>query len=172
MKKIKNLLIAFVLTVGTVGFANAQDDAQVAHIASQQLIEMMPGYKSAMSELEKLQNTYSANLKTMMTEAQGLQKKFQAEAETNTPEQNEANLMEFQQAKQRINEYQQNAYKQLQQKEQELLKPVYEKARVAIQKVARAKGYEYVLDSTTGTGVLLADGYDLLPAVKKELAIQ
>ncbi len=51
------------------------------------------------------------------------------------------------------------------------LKPVLEKARTTIQKVARAKGYDYVLDSTTGTGVIMADGYDLMPDVKKELGI-
>ena len=34
-----------------------------------------------------------------------------------------------------------------------------------------AKGYKYVLDSTTGTGLILADGYDLMADVKKELGI-
>ena len=42
---------------------------------------------------------------------------------------------------------------------------------VAIQKVARAKGFKYVLDSTTGTGLILADGYDLMADVKKDLGI-
>ena len=41
-----------------------------------------------------------------------------------------------------------------------------------MQKVARAKGYEYVLDSTTGTGIIMADGYDLMNDVKAELGIQ
>lgn len=172
MKKIKTVLIAFVLTLGTIGYAQAQEDAQVAHIASQKLIEMMPGYKSAMGELEQLQNTFSATLQDMYKETQGLNKKYQAEAATKTPAENKSRAQELQKAQQKIREFQQNAYKKLQAKEQELLKPVYEKARVAIQKVARAEGYEYVLDSTTGTGVLLADGYDLLPAVKKELGIQ
>ncbi|MEP2968991.1 MAG: OmpH family outer membrane protein, partial [Nonlabens ulvanivorans] len=34
-----------------------------------------------------------------------------------------------------------------------------------------AKGFDYVLDSTTGTGVIMADGYDITPDVKKELGI-
>ena len=48
---------------------------------------------------------------------------------------------------------------------------MYEKARVAIQKVARAKGYDYVLDSSNGAGVIMADGYNLMPDVKKELGM-
>lgn len=171
MKQFKTFFIAMVLSLGTISFAQAQE-SQIAHIASQELIEMMPGYEAAMVELQQLQTTYQTSGEDMMKEFQNLTKQYQAEAPTKTNEENEARALELQKTKSKIMEFQQNAYKQMQQKEQELLKPVYEKARTAIQKVARAKGYEYVLDSTTGTGVLLADGYDLLPAVKKELGIQ
>lgn len=171
MKKFRTFLIAVSLSVGTIAFAQAQD-SKVAHIASQELIEMMPGYKSAMSELEQLQSTYQASISEMMKEAQSLTKQYQAEAPTKTEEENQARAMELQGSKAKIQEFQQNAVQQMQKKEQELLKPVFEKARTAIQKVAREKGYDYVLDSTTGTGVLLADGYDLMPAVKKALGIQ
>ena len=44
-----------------------------------------------------------------------------------------------------------------------------EKAQAAVKKVAKAKGITYVLDATTGSGVIVADGEDLLVAVKKEL---
>ena len=50
-----------------------------------------------------------------------------------------------------------------------MLRPILERAREVIQKVAREKGYEYVLDSSIGTGVLLADGYNLMDDVKAEL---
>jgi outer membrane protein len=69
----------------------------------------------------------------------------------------------------RIQKYQDDASKSLQDKQIELQKPLTEKALAAIQKVARAKGFQYVLDSTLGSGVLLADGMDLLADVKKEL---
>ncbi len=36
-------------------------------------------------------------------------------------------------------------------------------------KVSKAQGYQYVLDSTQGGGVLVADGKDLLADVKTEL---
>jgi outer membrane protein len=69
----------------------------------------------------------------------------------------------------RIQQYQQTAQKELQQKQEDILKPILEKARLAIQKVAKAKGYQYVLDASTGSGVLMAEGPDLLADVKKEL---
>ena len=51
------------------------------------------------------------------------------------------------------------------------LLPILTKAQQAIHKVARAKGYKYVMDSTIGGGVIMADGPDLMADVKKELKI-
>lgn len=170
MKNLKTLFIALALTFGATTFANAQ--TKVAHIASQELIESMPEYKTAMSQLEKLQNTYDAEIKSMLTEASNTMKRYQSEADTKTEEENAKRANELQMTERTIGEYRQNAMKDLQKKEMELLKPVYEKARLSVQKVARAKGYNYVLDSTTGTGVIMADGYDLMPDVKKDLGIK
>ena len=169
MKQIKTFLIAAALILGLSNVANAQ--SKVAHIASQELVNQMPAYKSAMKELEKLQNTYDAEIKNMLTELQNTVKKFQAEESTKTQEENAKRAVELQNTEKTIAEYRQNALKDLQQKEVELLKPVIEKARVTVQKVARAKGYQYVLDSTTGTGIIMADGYDLMADVKADLGI-
>jgi outer membrane protein len=169
MKQFKTLLIAVALILGATSFANAQ--TKVAHIATQELIEQMPSYKAAMNQLEKLQKTYDTQIKEMVTEAQNTMKRYETEAQTKTDEQNQKRALELQQTQRSIGEYRQTAVQDLQQKEMELLKPVLEKARTTIQKVARTKGYDYVLDSTTGTGVIMADGYDLMPDVKKELGI-
>jgi outer membrane protein len=107
----------------------------------------------------------------MMTEFSNTYKQYSQEAESKTAEENAKRSQEMQTTEQTIAQYRQNALQDLQKKEVELLKPVYEKARVAVQKVARAKGFDYVIDSTTGTGVILADGYDLMADVKKDLGI-
>ena len=169
MKRIKSILITTALILGISTAVSAQ--SKVAHIASQELVNQMPSYKSAMGELEKLQTTYDAEIKNMLTELQNTVKRFQSEEATKTQEENAKRAVELQSTEKTIAEYRQNALKDLQQKEVELLKPVIENARVIVQKVARAKGYEYVLDSTTGTGVIMADGYDLMSDVKAELGI-
>ncbi len=169
MKQFKTLLIAVALTLGATTFTNAQ--SKVAHIASQELIEQMPEYTSAMNQLEKLQKTYDTEIKDMVTEAQATMKRYEAEAQTKTDEENAKRANELQQTQRTIGEYRQNAMQELQTKEMELLRPVMEKARNTIQKVAREKGYDYVLDSTTGTGLIMADGYDLMPDVKAALGI-
>ncbi|MBP2832481.1 OmpH family outer membrane protein [Aquimarina sp. U1-2] len=169
MKQFRTLLIAFALTIGTSSFVNAQ--SKVAHVASQELVESMPAFKAAKSEIEKLNKTYDAEIRNMVLELQNTIKKYSQEAETKTDEENLKRQQEIQATEKSINDYRQNALKDLQKKEIELMKPIYEKARTSIQKVARAQGFQYVLDSTTGTGVIMADGKDLMADVKKDLGI-
>ncbi|WP_299432324.1 OmpH family outer membrane protein [uncultured Aquimarina sp.] len=169
MKKFRTLLVACALILGASSFVNAQ--SKVAHIASQELVEAMPAFKAAKSEIEKLNKTYEAEIRNMVLELQNTMKKYQAEVATKTEEENAKRAQEVQATEKSIGDYRQNALQDLQKKEIELLKPIYESARVSIQKVARAQGFQYVLDSTTGTGVILADGKDLMADVKKDLGI-
>jgi outer membrane protein len=96
-------------------------------------------------------------------------KKYESEATTVGEAVNETRAKEMQDMGQRIQQFRETAQKEVQQKEMDLVKPIMDKAKNAIQKVAKAKGYQYVLDSTTGSGVILADGPNLLVDVKKEL---
>ncbi|MCM8568820.1 OmpH family outer membrane protein [Gramella jeungdoensis] len=169
MKQFRTLFIALALMIGATAFTNAQ--SKVAHIATQDLVQSLPEYKSAMDQLQKLEKTYDAEIKDMLSEAQSTMQRYEAEANTKSEEENQKRATELQAAQRRIQEHSAKARQDLQKKENDLLRPILEKVRTAIQKVARDKGYDYVLDSTTGTGVLLADGYDLMPDVKKELGL-
>lgn len=170
MKQFRTFFIAVALTLGATAFSNAQ--SKIAHIASQDLVKAMPAYTNAMDQLDKLQKTYDTEIKDMMSEAQKTIQRYDQEAPTKTEEENAKRAQEVQSARQKIQEYGQKAQEDLQKKQMDLLKPVYEKARLAIQKVARAKGFDYVLDSSNGSGVIMADGYDLMPDVKKELGLK
>lgn len=169
MKQFRTLFIALALTIGATAFTNAQ--SKVAHIATQELVQTLPEYKNAMDQLQKLEKTYDAEIKDMLSEAQSTMQRYEAEANTKSEEENQKRATELQAAQRRIQEHSAKARQDLQKKENDLLRPILEKVRTAIQKVARDKGFDYVLDSTTGTGVLLADGYDLMPDVKKELGL-
>lgn len=167
MRHFKTLLFAAILFIGATSFTMAQ--SKIAHINTSDLIEAMPQMKSAKAELEKLGKTYEAEIQKMATEYQNKAKQYQAEVETKTEEENQKRAQEIGTIEQSIRQYQATAQEDLQKKEAELMKPIFEKAKAAIQKVAKAQGFEYVLDSTQGSGVLLADGKDLLADVKKEL---
>ncbi len=166
MKQLKTLFIAIVMFFGAQ-VASAQ--TKVGHIDVSALMTTMPAMKAAEAQLNKLREGYDTEYKKLVTEYQTKAAKYQQEAETAGDVLNQTRSQEMQDMGTRIQKYQDDASKSLQDKSVELQKPLMEKAQAAIQKVARAKGIQYVLDSTVGSGVLLADGVDLLADVKKEL---
>lgn len=167
MKQLKTLLIAAALFIGANQTISAQ--AKVAHIDVQELMTNMPEMKTAQAQVKKISETYDNEYKTMVTEYQNKMKKYESEATTVTEAVNETRAKEMQDMGQRIQQYRDTAQKELQQKEMDLVKPIMDKAKAAIQKVAKAKGFQYVLDATPGSGVIVADGPSLLADVKKEL---
>ena len=166
MKKMKSLFVAIMLFVGATSFVNAQ--TKIAHINTQALAESMPEMKAAQSQLENLQRTYDTEIKTLVKEFETKIKQYEVEAESKTAEVNAKRAEEVQGMQANINAYRQGAMEDLQKKQEDLIAPILEKARTAIQKVGRSQGYEYVLDSSS---LLLAEGKDLLIDVKKELGI-
>lgn len=169
MKHLKSLFIALLLFAGASGIANAQSN--IAHIDTQALIEAMPEMKAAQSQLEKLQKTYDTEIKTLMKEVETKAQQYGNEQDSKTEEENIKRVQEIQGMQNNIAAYREQALKDLQQKEIDLFQPILDKAKAAIEKVGRAQGFQYVIDSSAGNGVLLAEGKDLLADVKKELGI-
>jgi outer membrane protein len=169
MKKIKSLLVAMMLLVGATSFVTAQ--SKMAHIDTQALMESMPEMKAAQNQLEKLQKTYDTEIKAMAKEFESKVKQYGNEEGSKTQEENEKRVQEVQAMEKNISAYRQQAMEDLRKKELDVYQPILDKARTAIQKVARAQGIQYVMDATAGSGLLLADGKDLLVDVKKELGI-
>jgi outer membrane protein len=164
MKQIKTLLIAALLILGANNTMNAQ--AKVAHVDVSEIMSKMPAMLDAQNQLQKLSGTYDAEYKKMVDEYQTKIKKYEAEAATVTEAINGERSKEVQDMQKRIVDYRDNAQKELQQKETDIVKPLMEKVRAAIQKVGKAKGYQYVLDGST---LLLADGPNITVDVKKDL---
>ncbi|MEN2401910.1 OmpH family outer membrane protein [Flavobacterium sp. MC2016-06] len=164
MKQIKTLLIAAIFILGASNTMNAQ--AKVAHVDVSEIMSKMPAMLDAQNQLQKLSGTYDAEYKKMVDEYQVKIKKYEAEAATVTDAINGERSKEVQDMQKRIVDYRDNAQKELQQKETDIVKPLMEKVRASIQKVGKAKGFQYVLDGST---LLLADGPNITADVKKDL---
>lgn len=169
MKRMKTILVAMALILGTAGATFAQ--TKIAHIDAQKLIESMPEYKAAQASLEKIERSYDTEIKAMMKELETKMKLYDSEASSKTEQENQKRVEEVQEMDANIRAYRQQAMQDLGKKQEDLIKPILEKAQKAIQKVGKAQGYQYVLDSTTGSGIILADGKDLMADVKKDLGM-
>jgi outer membrane protein len=163
-KEFKILVVAAFLFVAGNQKIHAQ--AKVAHVDVSELMAKMPAMLDAQKQLEKLSGTYDGEYKTMVDEYQNKLKKYEQEATTVTDAVNETRSKEVQDMQKRIVDYRDNAQKELQQKEADIVKPIMEKVKASIQKVGKAKGYQYVLNSE---GLLLTDGPNITADVKKDL---
>lgn len=167
MKHLKKIAVVLVLFIAASSFVNAQ--SKVAHINVQQLLSDMPAMKIAQSELKKLSETYQADIQASVTEFQNKATLYQNESPSKTKEENEKRALELQGFEKNIGEANQVAQQEIQKKQAELIGPITEKAKLAIEKVAAAQGFDYVLDSQVGGSVLVATGKDILAEVKQEL---
>ncbi|MEC4003177.1 OmpH family outer membrane protein [Flavobacterium sp. SUN052] len=163
MKQFRTFLIA---AVALLGFQTINAQAKTAHVDVQEIMTKMPAVLDAQNQLKKLSDTYSAEYKTMVDEYQSKIKKYDAEAATVTDAVNQTRQTEMQDMGKRIGDYQETAQKDLQKKEADLMKPITDKVKASIQKVGKAKGFQYVFNAAD---LLLTDGPDITADVKKDL---
>lgn len=163
MKQFKTLLLAAVLFFGA-NQVNAQ--SKIAHVNVEEIMTKMPAVLESQKQLEKISQTYETEFTTMRNEYQARLQKYSAEAETTTEMLNKERQKEVEDMEKRIQDYGQNAQKEIQQKRMDLMKPIQEKIKASIEKVGRAKGFQYVADAAS---FIYADGTDLTADVKKDL---
>lgn len=164
-----------VLFVMIVGFANGQSP-KFGHIDLQALIQVMPERATAETDFNKFQDELEGLLTTMQTDLQNMFQEFEKLPETTSELVKNAKAQEIQDKQQRIQNFSTSANQQLQQKQSELFAPILEKAKIAIEGVAKEQGLIYVFDiSGTQMGVVLYksnESKDILPQVKVKLGIQ
>jgi len=170
MKQIVNIIVVLVFLCYSAGL-NAQSKAKFGHIDSNELLQAMPGKDSAQAKLKEYTKTIEEQFQGMQTELETKYQDFLAKESTMTDLIKQTKTKELQEMQARIDEFQTSAQKDLQNKEAELLTPIIDKAKKAIEDVAKEGGYTYVFDS--GVGVLLYSepSDDILPLVKKKLGI-
>lgn len=162
-------VVVFVIITATV---NAQTP-KFGHIDLQALVQVMPERATAETEFNNFQSELEEVLGDMQKGYQTALTELEKLGEGASEIKRNAKITELQDMQQRMQSYQQNAQLQLQQKQGELLQPVFDKAEKAIEEVAKEKGLIYVFD--IGTKVVLYksnDSMDLLPLVKTKLGIQ
>ncbi len=167
MKNLKSLL--FILLVTTSFAVKAQ---KIAFIQLDSLLSVMP----EMTEAKKTSADYYKQLETtLQTMQKDLNEKlstYQENEKTYTDLIKQTKQKELQDLNQRIQDFQVQAQTDFQKKNDELTKPINAKAKKAIDKVAKAKGYKMVIDASGGTLLYSEPADDLLNAVKAELGIK
>ena len=125
MKNLKSLLLTTLMIAlpMTVTFAQSK----IAHIDTQKLISEMPEVIAAQKQIQALEKTYANDIENSIKEYTAKAQAYEAEARNQTDIVNQARQNEMQSMQQNIQTYRETATQDLQKKQAEMMRPLYDK---------------------------------------------
>lgn len=168
----RNLILGVIFSMLLMaGPAYSQVNPKFGYIDSNELLELMPGKDSIQTALEAYGRSLESQLQTMYQEYQTKLGDYQTNSATMSNIIRQTKERELADMETRIQEFQQQADVDLQNKQMELLEPLLTKARNAIEEVADENGYTYIFDAGVGMLLYYEKGDNILPLVRKKLGI-
>jgi len=149
---------------------------KIGHVNSQEIMSKMPDIKVIETKIQKESQKMDEMYAEMMQKAQEAAQSFQkAQNDGESESVVKAKYEEAINLEQRMQVFAQDAQKELQTLQNDLLAPVVEKIQNAINDVAKSGKYSYILDTGSGFNVILYnDGpgsNDITSEVKKKLKL-
>jgi len=162
-----------ILAVGILSMAFVLQAQKFGHVSSEALLQAMPEYDSAQLKLQELQQHYELEIERIQVEINKKIEEFNQNEATMSELIKEAKASEVQELQMRLQNYSQTAQQDLQQQSQIVIQPVMEKARGAIEEVAKEHGLIYVFDISQGNPIYTSEeSLDMVPLVKAKLGVQ
>jgi len=169
---IKNLILSF-LFVGAIFNSSAQ---RYAVIDSKYILQKMPEYRSAQQRLDQFSEQWQQEIDKKSTDLDRMYKNFDAEQVMLSDELKKKREDELYNKEMELKDLQKKRYGyegDIFKKRQELIKPIQDKVYNAIQRLAVAKSYDFILDKSEGITVIFADPkLDKSDDVLRELGVK
>ena len=165
----KKILLTICLVVAGLFAAEAQN--KLGYINSNELLSIMPESTEMQTELQSYAKGLESSLAAMQAEGEKKLADYQQNEATMSDLVKQDKVRELESIQQRIPEFQQNAQESLAAKEQELITPILDKARKAIEDVAKEGNFTYIFDASTGNILYAAESENVLPLVKAKLGL-
>lgn len=170
MKKLLfSLLSCFVLSAGT--FAQ-----RYAVIDSKYILEKVPEYKDAQKKLDDFSKMWQQEIDKKSADLDRMYKEYDAEQVMLSDELKKKREDELYNKEKEVRDLQRKRFGyegDIFKKRQELIKPIQDRVYNAIQKLAVAKLYDFILDKSEGITVIFADPkLDKSDDVLKEMGVK
>jgi outer membrane protein len=170
-------IISVAVLIVVIAFAGRSAMAQsfkFGHINSDELIQSMPEYDSATVKLEKFRKELVNALELMGVELNNKNEAYQKDAKNLSDIVKQTKEQELVDMQKRIQDFQNNAQTQLQNKQTEVFQPIYAKVDKAIKDVGKENGFLYVFDVAKGSLLYFDESksINVMPMVKTKLGLK
>jgi len=171
MRNVVKIIVLVVFIFGVTA-VNAQTKTRIGHIDFGKLIEQLPGQDTVKTAMAKYAQSLQDQYQSMQTELQSKIDDYSKNKETFSALIKQTKEKEVADLQTRMEAFQQSAQQDMSDQESKLSAPFIEKAKKAIQEVAKENGFSYVLNNYEGLILYNEGGEDIMPLVKKKLGIQ
>ncbi len=171
--KTKLWIIAIALTAVSFG-ASAQGGLKIGYTTPDYILNQLPEAKQIEADLKSRQNVLQNQLQAKAKEFETKMADYQANAASWDELIRADKEQELTALQQSFQKFQQEAEQSIRKKEEELLRPVYEKIGKAIEEVAKENGYSHVFNlGAPGLDIMLyaREQDDITNLVLKKLGI-
>jgi len=170
MKKTTFFLLVSVFIL--VSFFNPMSESKVGHIDTEYIFKKIPAYQDAQSELEKVAKQYKSEIEKKYRVVDSLYKIYQKEEvllpqETKIKKQTEIIDKENEAKELQTKYFGQSGL--MDQKREELLKPIQDNVYNSLKKLAEDGDYDYIFDKATGEILYARSSRDQSDALLKKL---
>jgi outer membrane protein len=166
----KNVFIAVAMMLFTLA-AQAQ---KFGHINVGNLLEQIKEVKTADTMMLKMRDQLSVKGQEMMKKAEADYQKYITDANsgTLTPIETQKREADLQKQQSDIEAYRTEIGQQLEQKRQELLKPILDRVEKAIKDVGKENNFTFIFDVSTGAMLYTLEANDVTPLVKAKMGLK
>jgi len=136
---------------------HAQSNSNIGHINMNEILQAIPEADSARAVIQKETEDMESVYEEMQVKYNNLVNDYQSGLPGFTDLQKKAKEDEILDKRRRLQEFEQTANVTLQQRNLELMQPIYTKINKAIAKLAGREGIDYVLDLSNGAVVFTSE---------------
>src|SRR6476659_6235146 len=170
---IKNLILSTLFVAAILFTASAQ---RYAVIDTKYILEKLPEYKDAQKKLDQFSEQWQQEIDKKSADLDKMYKDYDAEQVMLSDDLKKKREDELFNREKELRDLQKKRYGyegDVFKKRQELIKPIQDKVYNAIQRVAVAKSYDFILDKSDGITVIFADPkLDKSDDVLRELGVK
>ncbi len=165
----KKLFLALMMLLPMAAMAQAK----FGHLNSADVMQAMPEFAAARTDIENLTKQYEADLQLMQEEFKKKLDDYQKNEATLPDNIKQRREQELQDLNQRLQQSYQDNQQALQRAQQEKMQAITAKIVDAIKKVGEAGGYVYIMDTTAGIPYISTTlSTDVTAQVKAQLGLK